>query len=53
MADINWQDTNQEQQASAAIAAVRKDGNDTDWMYITFAGTSGPSSQQLKVCSFS
>jgi hypothetical protein len=49
MADINWSDPNQQDLSAKAIAAVRKDGIDTDWMYITFAGTSGPSSQQMKV----
>jgi len=45
--DINWVD-GEDSKAAAAIASVRRDGDATDWMYITFAGTSGPASQKFK-----
>lgn len=54
MSEINWLSQSEQEKASAAMASVRRDEDPTDWMYIIFAGTSGPSSQQLKVCeSFS
>jgi len=42
---VNGED---QQKASNAIIAVRKDSDPTDWMFLTYAGTTGPASQQLK-----
>jgi len=48
MSEINWASSTDQEQSAQAIAAVRKDGDATDWMYMTYAGTTGAASQQLK-----
>jgi len=46
-AELNWAAPTDQSKAADAIAAVRKDNNASDWVYITFAGTSGAASQKL------
>jgi len=46
-AELQWATPNDASQAASEIAALRKDNGNTDWVYITFAGTSGPASQKL------
>jgi len=48
MSEINWASPSDQEKSAQAIAAVRKDGEPTDWMYISYVGTSGAASQQLK-----
>jgi len=48
MSDLSWI-PGEDQSCQAAIADVRKDSTPTDWMFITYAATSGANSQKLKL----
>jgi len=47
MSDLSWI-SGQEQVGTAAIDDVRNDNTPTDWMFITYASTTGADSQKLK-----
>jgi hypothetical protein len=48
MSDLSWV-SGQDQLSAEAIADVRNDNTPTDWMYLTYASTSGADSQKLKL----
>jgi hypothetical protein len=46
MSDLSWV-PGQDQASQEAIADVRKDSTPTDWMYITYAATTGANAQKI------